>query len=171
MTQLKPSIQTACTTLFALVAVTLAGCSVLATRPVQEMSDTAAALRAAREVQADTLAPDLYRRSNEWFSKARHEYKFKNFQNAKDYADKARRYAEQAEFEAIKNNGVRADASNSDSAPPPPPEPKYDYPTPTGTPVDVYDQHQREEEAKKKSDTTDGTVSVPAPNQLPPTAQ
>src|SRR4051812_24234163 len=55
------------------------GCSLLATRPLQEMSDTSAAIRAAKEVQADTLSPEFYRQSNEWFFKAKHEYKFKNF--------------------------------------------------------------------------------------------
>src|SRR5690348_3640000 len=78
----------------------LFGCSIIATRPVQEMSDATAAIRAAKEVQADTLAPEYYRQSNEWFFRAKHEYKFKNFKLAKEYADKARYLAEQAEFEA-----------------------------------------------------------------------
>src|SRR5271170_5746966 len=87
-------------------------CSVFATRPVQDMSDTEAALRAAKEVQADTLAPELYRQANEWFFKSKHEYKFKNFDLARTYSDKARLFAEDAEFEAIRNGGNR----NGDSA-------------------------------------------------------
>src|SRR4051812_29603106 len=85
----------------------LSGCSILATRPVQEMSDTSAALRAAKEVQADTLAPDLYRQSNEWFFRAKQEYKFKNFDLARKYAKRARYYAENAEFQAIRGGGNR----------------------------------------------------------------
>ena len=130
-----------------LSAATAMSCSVLSTRPVQEMSDTAAAIRAAKEVQSDTLAPELYRQSNEWFFKAKREYKFKNFDLAKTYSSKARRFAEEAEFEAIRNGGNRSDAQISDpmapglSSPPtlplPTPSPSpYAYPTPTGVPAD-----------------------------------
>jgi hypothetical protein len=124
-----------------------AACSLVATRPVQEMSDTAAALRAAREVQADVLAPELYRQAGEWFFKAKHEYKFKNFDLAREYAAKARTLAEDAEFEAVKNGGNRTSeptitdplangiAPPSMPAPPAPSPTPYDYPTPTGTPA------------------------------------
>lgn len=87
----------------------VSGCSLLATRPVQEMSDTSAAMRAAREVQADTIAPDLYRKADEAWLKAQHEYKYKNFQEALDFANKARRLAEEAEFEAIRAGAARND--------------------------------------------------------------
>src|SRR4051794_8128144 len=72
-----------------LILASVQACSVLATRPTQEMSDAAAALRAAREVQADTLAPELYRQASEWFFKAKKEYKFKNFALAGTYVEKA----------------------------------------------------------------------------------
>lgn len=107
------------------------------------MSDTAVAIRAAREVQADTLAPELFRQSNEWFSKAKNEYKFKNFKQAKEYSDKARFFAEQAEFEAIRNGGNRSDMAPPDPGAPPPPPAPYDYPTPTGTPVESYDERSK----------------------------
>jgi hypothetical protein len=124
------------------------GCTILATRPVQEMSDTAAALRAAKEVSADTLAPELYRQANEWFFKAKREYKFKNFDLAQTYSNKARLYAEDAEFEAIRNGGNRSDSPMSDpmapglnsppgGAQPAPTNTPYEYPTPTGTPADA----------------------------------
>ncbi len=113
------------------------------------MSDTAASIRAAREVQADTLAPELYRQSNEWFFKAKHEYKYKNFKLAKEYAEKARLFAEDAEFESIRNGGSRSSDVTSDplasglSGPPAPPPPTptstpYAYPTPTGVPAEGY---------------------------------
>ena len=54
------------------------------------MSDTAIALRAAREVNAESLAPEVYRQATEWFFRARTEYKFKNYQEAADYSEKAR---------------------------------------------------------------------------------
>ncbi len=93
----------------ALILLLLAGtgCAIAATRPVQEMSDTASAIRAAREVKADTLAPELYRLSKEWFQKARREYKLKNFKEALEYSEKAKDFAEKAEFEAVQNGGNR----------------------------------------------------------------
>ncbi len=120
----------------------LGGCSLFATRPVQEMSDTAAALRAAREVQADVLAPDLFRQSNEWFLKARHDYKLKNFKTAREFAEKARGLAEQAEFEALKSGALRSESgANADAFAPLPSvtetqaaEP-YPYPVPEPKPA------------------------------------
>ncbi|MGZ3688783.1 MAG: DUF4398 domain-containing protein [Bdellovibrionota bacterium] len=133
-----------------LLTLTAAGCAIFKTRPVQEMSDTAAALRAAKEVQADTLAPELYRQASEWFQKAKREYKFKNFDLADDYGEQARRFAEQAEFEAIRNGGNRASADvapdpMANGAPPPPKSAPYDYPAPTPTPADVYDQRKAQD--------------------------
>ncbi len=110
-------------------------CSLVATRPVQTMSDTQAAIKAAKEVQAETLAPELYRQSNEWFFRAKNEYKLKNFDLAKEYADKARRFAEMAEFESLKNGATRAEVIAPDPLATQPATP-YEYPTPTATPFD-----------------------------------
>ena len=65
------------------------------------------ALRAAKEVGADNLAPELYRNANEHGLIARKEYRFKNFQAAKLAAEQARLLAEKAEFESIRNGGKR----------------------------------------------------------------
>lgn len=114
------------------------------------MSDTAAAIRAAREVQADTLSPELYRLAGEWFFKAKHEYKFKNFLIAKEFADRSRYYAEMAEYESIARGASRTDTSSikdplddtgSLNTGKPQAEP-YAYPTPAGTPADEYDQRK-----------------------------
>lgn len=107
----------------------LAGCSILATRPVQEMSDTWAAMRAAKEAQADTLAPELYRRAAEWFFRAKNEYKLKNFMLASEYAEKARLLAEQAEFESVQGNM----GANRRTTPVPPPPPDEPTASPPGT--------------------------------------
>lgn len=175
--------------LFGLGAVlTFWSCTIITTRPVQEMSDTVAAIRAAREVQADTLAPELYRQSNEWFFKARNEYKFKNFSLALEYAEKARAFAEQAEFESIRNGGNRSDSAAADpltGAPPPPSEDQkeakkesYDYPKPEGTPSDVFDERKAAEDSAKKKAAEDADRDAnptPAPqpsaggNFFPPT--
>lgn len=98
----------------------VSGCSILVARPVQEMSDTAAAIKAAREVQADTLTPELFRQANEAYQLARREYKFKNFELARQYAAQARSFAEQAEFEAIRTGASRGNDSSSTKEPPVP---------------------------------------------------
>jgi hypothetical protein len=95
------------------------------------MSDTSSALRAAREVQADSLAPELFRQARELYFKARQEYKFKNFKEAETLARKARIFAERSEFEAILNGGNRVS-----SAPDPLAEPTSKDPQ-TPTPIDA----------------------------------
>ena len=91
--------------LFALLACT--ACSITATRPTQEMSDTRAAILAAKEIKADTHTPELYQEALEWYYRARKEYRFKNFREAQNYAEKARALAETAEFEAMRNGNIR----------------------------------------------------------------
>lgn len=139
------------------------------------MSDAAAAMRAAKEVQADTLAPELFRQASEWFFKAKKEYKFKNFKLARDYGEKARRFAEQAEFEALRNGGNRSDVppdpyANASDAPTGPKgsEEPYDYPAPTGTPAESYEQRRQEEEALKKPALPSSNAQPTSPPLPPP---
>ncbi|HTL12278.1 MAG TPA: hypothetical protein VL588_07310 [Bdellovibrionota bacterium] len=87
------------------------------------MSDTTAAIRAAREVQAPTLAPELFRQSQEWFLKARQAYHLKEFKEATEYAEKARYFAEQAELEAVRSGASRESINVPPPPPPPPPSP------------------------------------------------
>ncbi|HAR41341.1 MAG TPA: hypothetical protein DCS07_01715 [Bdellovibrionales bacterium] len=126
----------------------LTGCTLFASRPTQLMSDTSAAIRAAKGVQADTLAPELYRQANEWFFRAKHEYKFKNFKLAADLASKARLFAEQAEFQSLKNGGKFVEPpppelpSGTQAAGPPPPD---TYATPEPIPADRMEQQQNQQ--------------------------
>jgi hypothetical protein len=103
-------------------------CSVTAVRPAQEMSNMEVSIRAAKEVNADVLAPELFRSAQESSLLARREYRYKNFEAAKKYADQARVYAERAEFESLQN-GARREAVPAD----PLSEPSY-APVPIGTP-------------------------------------
>ncbi|MBC7693613.1 MAG: DUF4398 domain-containing protein [Methylotenera sp.] len=130
---------------------TLASCSLAVVRPQQDMSDTSAAIKAAREVNAETLSPDLYRQANEAFFRARNEYRLKNFDLAKSYAAKARGFAERAEFESMQSGAQRMSTATPDAPPPPPPEP-YAYPAPVGTPANPALQ---------------GTPSAPSTTQTP----
>lgn len=149
------------------------------------MADTAAAIRAAREVHADELSPDLYRRANEFFFKAKREYKFKNFKEAKLLAEQARKLAEQAEFDAAKSGATRSESDSADAyndmpgeptsngnqaadpsvRPPGAPKPEtkepYVYPTPEPTPADSYEQRKKDE----KSTQTSPNNTQPTPNK------
>ncbi len=87
------------------------GCALVTQRPTQSMSDTASAIRAAREVKADTLAPELYRQARELYLAAKREYKFKNFLEAENLSKKSRIFAERAELEAVLNGGERTAAA------------------------------------------------------------
>lgn len=109
-------------------------CSITAVRPSQEMSDMEVSLKAAKEVNADVLAPELYRVAQETGLRARREYRYKNFQDAKKLADEARTLAERAEFESLKN-GAKREAVPTDplSEPSYPPE-VIGTPNPTGSP-------------------------------------
>jgi hypothetical protein len=152
----------------ALVLCVGAGCSIFYGRPTQDMADTQAAMRAAKEVQADTLAPELYREASDWWLRAKREYKFKNFSLAHDYADKARTLAEQAEFESVRAGGVREEPPDP-LAKPPGAAAKfapYAYPTPTGTPAEVFEQ-RKQDEAK---DQTKAITPAPAPSGAVPAA-
>jgi hypothetical protein len=102
------NLRTLCLTLLSgLLIVPTFSCSITATRPVQDMSFAVAALRAAKEVQADTLTPELYQSAREWYFKARQEYKLKNFEDARIFANRSRRYAEEAELKAQIGGGKR----------------------------------------------------------------
>lgn len=90
-----------------LLIICLSGCSITAVRPAQEMSNMEVAIRAAKEVSADVLAPELFRMAQETSLKARREYRLKNFKEARSFADQARTYAERSEFESIRNGGKR----------------------------------------------------------------
>ena len=129
------------------------------------MSNTAAAIYAAKEVQADTLAPELYRQADEWFGKAKYEYKLKNFALATDYAKKARKFAEQAEFESIKGGGNRTeiekipDSANPMKSEPPPTQ----IAPPEGIPADEYEQRMKEKERKNAPAIPPAPTPAPAP--------
>jgi hypothetical protein len=101
------------------------------------MSNTNAAIKAAKDVQADSIAPELYRQASEWWRRARHEYRFKNFDLALQYAKKARHFAEEAELEAIQGGGQHVDTTPDIPMPAPTPTGNSaPYATPTGMPAD-----------------------------------
>ena len=62
----------------------------------------AAAFLAAKKAKADTMAPAFYRRAEYYYLKAKHTYRQKSFNKAKQYAILSKKYSEKAEFFAIR---------------------------------------------------------------------
>ena len=112
----------------AAVALATSGCSIFHDRPTQLMSDTAAALKAAKEVSADTLAAEKYRRATEAYFKAQNEYRLKNFAIAEDHAKRAKRLAEDAEFDALRGGSNRTSLLPPEVPAGPPPPSTYEPP-------------------------------------------
>ena len=82
------------------------------------MADASTAIRAAREVQAETKtlsSTELFRKALDWFEKAKVEFRLHNFSQAELFSNRARVYAESAEFEAIRDGGQRRQASSATS--------------------------------------------------------
>ncbi len=94
------------------IGLTSAACSIATTRPIQEMSYANSALRAARDLHADTLSPELFRAATEVYSNAKHQYRFKNFDTARKYALKSMRLSERAEFDAYLKGGATPEISS-----------------------------------------------------------
>lgn len=78
------------------------GCGLATTRPKQEMNMAQAAFLAARTAKAEVHAPQLFRKAEIYYLKAKSAYKRKYFNKAKQYATLSQKFSEQAEFEAIK---------------------------------------------------------------------
>lgn len=126
--------------------------SLLTTRPYFVISETEAAIRAAKEVQADILAPELFRQAQEWFFSAKRNYKFKYFKLAKAECLKAKVFAEKAEFEALKNGAERTsieappDQYSQDSGPSEPTPFEEETPEPI-----LYEEYEEQLKKNKKS--------------------
>lgn len=117
------------------LAFSLSSCAVTATRPQQEMSDAGAAIHAAKEIEADKLAPELFRKATETYQNAKREYRLKNFKEARELAIKARTYAEKSEFLSMQSGGVRQGPPPDPlENQPPPPDRSGEYEKQTGTP-------------------------------------
>jgi hypothetical protein len=85
-----------------LILLILGSCGLAATRPKLEMSMAQASFMAAKEVKADEAAPNIFRKAEIYYIKARSAYRRKYFNKAKNYAILCKKFSEEAEFEAVK---------------------------------------------------------------------
>lgn len=105
-------------------------------RPVEDLVLADVAVKAAQKVKADALAPDAYRKAENYYLRAKKDFAEGYFDSSRRYARDARLLAEQAEFKAlVKQNQQKTrpiddepsspregDSSNSNSNPPAPTE-------------------------------------------------
>lgn len=84
----------------------LGSCGLTTTRPKIEMSLAQAAFLAAKEAGADTQSPTLYRKAEEYYLKAKSAYRRKYFNKAQEYALLSKRFAEKAEYEAVRKKAL-----------------------------------------------------------------
>ncbi len=77
--------------------ITFTSCGLAVTRPKLEMSMAASAFRAAMDIKASKYAPNIYRKAEFYYLKAKSAYKRKYFNKAKQYAQLAQKFSEKAE--------------------------------------------------------------------------
>lgn len=78
------------------------GCGVTTTRPKLEMSMAGAAYIAAKRAKAPSLAPNLFRKAETYYLRAKSAYRRKYFNKAKQFAILSQQFSEKAEFSAVK---------------------------------------------------------------------
>lgn len=88
----------------------LVSCGLVATRPKVEMSFAQAAFMAAKEAGADVKAPNIYRKAEDFYLKAKSAYRRKYFNKAKEYALLSKKYSEQAEYQVRRKNALEGNA-------------------------------------------------------------
>lgn len=88
--------------LFTFIVIFTSGCGLTVARPKLEMTYAQTAFLAAKDAGAQTLAPNLYRKAEYYYLKAKSSYRRKFFNQAKKYAEMSKAFAEQAEFKAYK---------------------------------------------------------------------
>ncbi len=84
----------------------LAACGLATTRPKLEMVMAQTAYMAARQANAQGLAPEFFRRAEFYYLKAKTTYRQKFFNKAKQYALLSRQFAERAEFIAVRKKAL-----------------------------------------------------------------
>ncbi len=80
----------------------LGACGLTTARPKLEMSLAQSAFLAAKEAQADSKSPTLFRKAEVFYIRAKSAYRRKYFNKAKEYALLSKQYAEEAEYEAVR---------------------------------------------------------------------
>lgn len=70
------------------------------------MAMAQAAFMAAKEAGAEVHASNIFREAEDYYQKAKSQYRKKYFNKAKEYALLSKKYSEQAEFAAIRKKAL-----------------------------------------------------------------
>jgi hypothetical protein len=92
-----------------LTFVFISACGLATTRPKLEMSLAQAAFLAAKESKAEEFSPSLFRKAEIYYLKAKSAYRRKYFNKAKAYAELSQKFAERAEFDAVKKSVIQSE--------------------------------------------------------------
>jgi hypothetical protein len=84
----------------------LSACGLATTRPKLEMRMAQSAFVAAKQSEAQTLAPGLYRKAEFYYLKAKSSYRRKYFNKAKQYAVLSKKFSEKAEYISIRKKAL-----------------------------------------------------------------
>ena len=107
-------------------------------RPVEDLALADVAIRAAQKVKADSLAPDTFRKAENYYLRAKRDFGDGYFDSAKKFATDARKLAEQAEYRALAKQSQLKNRPEEEGQPPPPagaePPPPSGGPPPAGMP-------------------------------------
>lgn len=93
-------------------------------RPTEELAYADVALKAAQKVKADSLAPDFFRKAENFYLRAKKDFIEGYYDSCKKFANQARMMAEKAEYRAlekqtqIKNKVVGDDDASGGSLDP-----------------------------------------------------
>ena len=71
-------------------------------RPTEQMILADVALKSAQKVKAESLAPDQFRKAENFYLRAKKDYAEGYYDSARKYAEEARIMAEQAEYRSLK---------------------------------------------------------------------
>lgn len=93
-----------------LISVLLAGC---AAKPVEYLVFADVAIKAAQKAKADSLASTTYRQAENNYLRAKKDYVDGYYASSQQFANDARRLAEQAEFQSIAKQNRLGGASDS----------------------------------------------------------
>ena len=88
----------------------LGACGLATTRPKVEMSLAQAAFMAAKEAGADVHAPNIFRKAEDFYLKAKSAYRRKYFNKAQEYALLSKKYSEQAEYQSQRKWALEGNA-------------------------------------------------------------
>lgn len=70
-------------------------------RPIEELVLADVAVKAAAKVKADALAPDMYRKAENHYLRAKRDFEEGYYDSCRKFATDARLLAEKAEYQAI----------------------------------------------------------------------